>query len=175
MIHPPKHDESQIRHQGNPNDSGFGSGALAILFVLGAAALFAWALSSGEETTVLSFGLIKARRVQLEADVDEMLEGKSWWTQLSYEYPDCNQTDKEIRDLERNISFFLSRNSKVIREAAAPFCQGSQSLNIPTNPSILSGCPQTNYTMVMGLLPPEDRAPQCRLLQPSGCPHDGCL
>ncbi len=28
MIHPPKQDESQINAQGNPNDSGFESGAL---------------------------------------------------------------------------------------------------------------------------------------------------
>ncbi len=30
MIHPPKQDESQINAQGNPNDSGFESGALEI-------------------------------------------------------------------------------------------------------------------------------------------------
>ena len=30
MIHPPKQDESQISAQGNPNDSGFKSGALAV-------------------------------------------------------------------------------------------------------------------------------------------------
>ena len=31
MIHPPKQDESQISDQENPNDSGFGSGALDLL------------------------------------------------------------------------------------------------------------------------------------------------
>lgn len=60
---------------------------------------------------------VKARRVQLEADVDEMLKGKSWWTQLNYDYPDYNQMDKEIRDLEWDVKLFLSRNTKVIREA----------------------------------------------------------
>ena len=72
---------------------------------------------AARDAAIQRLARVKARRVQLEADVDEMLEGKSWWTQLSYDYPDYNQMDKEIRDLERNVSFFLSRNSKVIREA----------------------------------------------------------
>jgi len=60
---------------------------------------------------------VKVRRLQLEADVDEMLKGKSWWTQLNYDYPDYNHMDKEIRDLELDVKLFLSRNKKIIREA----------------------------------------------------------
>ena len=60
---------------------------------------------------------VKARRVQLEADVDEMLEGTSWWTQLTYDYPDYNKMDKEIQDLERDVRLFLSRKAEIIREA----------------------------------------------------------
>lgn len=60
---------------------------------------------------------VKARRAQLEADVDEMLKGKSWWTQFNYDYPDYNKMDKEIRDLERDVKLFLSRNAKTMREA----------------------------------------------------------
>ena len=60
---------------------------------------------------------VKARRVQLEADVDEMLEGTSWWTQLTYDYPDYNKMDKEIQDLERDVRIFLSRKAEIIREA----------------------------------------------------------
>jgi vacuolar-type H+-ATPase subunit I/STV1 len=60
---------------------------------------------------------VKARRVRLEADVNEMLEGTGWWTQLTYGYPDYKKMDKEIQDLEREVSYFLSRNAKIIREA----------------------------------------------------------
>lgn len=60
---------------------------------------------------------VKARRIQLEADVDEMLEGTSWWTQLTYDYPDYNKMDKEIQDIERDVRLFLSRKAKIIREA----------------------------------------------------------
>ena len=60
---------------------------------------------------------VKARRVQLEADVNEMLEGTSWWTQLTYDYPDYNKMDKEIQDLERDVRLFLSRKTEIIREA----------------------------------------------------------
>lgn len=60
---------------------------------------------------------VKTRRVQLEADVDEMLEGTSWWTQLTYDYPDYNKMDKEIHDLERDVRLFLSRKAEIIREA----------------------------------------------------------
>ncbi|MEP3331124.1 hypothetical protein [Sedimentitalea sp.] len=60
---------------------------------------------------------VKARRVQLEADVDEMLAGTSWWTKLTYDYPDYNKMDKEIQDLERDVRRFLSRKAEIIREA----------------------------------------------------------
>ena len=72
---------------------------------------------AARDAAIQRLARVKARRVQLEADVDEMLKGKSWWTQLSYDYPDYNKMDKEIRDLERNVRLFLSRNAKTIREA----------------------------------------------------------
>ncbi|MHC0055718.1 hypothetical protein [Actibacterium sp. D379-3] len=72
---------------------------------------------AARDAAIQRLARVKARRVQLEADVDEMLEGKSWWTQLSYDYPDYNKMDKEIRDLERDVKLFLSRNAKTIREA----------------------------------------------------------
>lgn len=71
---------------------------------------------AARDAAIQRLGRVKARRVQLEADVDEMLKGKSWWTQLTYDYPDYNQMDKEIRDLEWNVKLFLSRNATVIRE-----------------------------------------------------------
>jgi hypothetical protein len=72
---------------------------------------------AARDAAIQRLARVKARRVQLEADVDEMLKGKSWWTQLTYDYPDYNQMDKEIRDLEWDVKLFLSRNAKVIREA----------------------------------------------------------
>lgn len=72
---------------------------------------------AARDAAIQRLARVKARRVQLEADVDEMLKGKSWWTQLSYDYPDYNKMDKEIRDLERDVKLFLSRNAKTIREA----------------------------------------------------------
>jgi hypothetical protein len=71
---------------------------------------------AARDAAIQRLAQVKARRVQLEADVDEMLKGKSWWTQLNYDYPDYNQMDKEIRDLEWAIKLFLSRNTKIIRE-----------------------------------------------------------
>lgn len=72
---------------------------------------------AARDAAIQRLARVKARRVQLEADVDEMLKGKSWWTQLSYDYPDYNKMDKEIRDLERDVRLFLSRNAKNIRQA----------------------------------------------------------
>ena len=72
---------------------------------------------AARDAAIQRLAWVKARRVQLEADVNEMLEGTSWWTQLTYDYPDYNQMDKQIRDLERDVSFFLARNAKGIREA----------------------------------------------------------
>lgn len=72
---------------------------------------------AARDAAIQRLARVKARRVQLEADVDEMLKGKSWWTQLSYDYPDYNKMDKEIRDLERDVRLFLSRNAKTIQEA----------------------------------------------------------
>lgn len=72
---------------------------------------------AARDAAIQRLARVKVRRGQLEADVDEMLEGKSWWTQLSYDYPDYNKMDKEIRDLERDVKLFLSRNAKTIREA----------------------------------------------------------
>lgn len=72
---------------------------------------------AARDVAIQRLARVKARRVQLEADVDEMLEGTSWWTRLTYDYPDYNQMDKEIRDLERDVRLFLSRNAKGIREA----------------------------------------------------------
>ncbi|MCX7560167.1 hypothetical protein OS190_11360 [Sulfitobacter sp. F26204] len=72
---------------------------------------------AARDAAIQRLARVKVRRVQLEADVDEMLKGKSWWTQLSYDYPDYNKMDKEIRDLERDVKLFLSRNAKTIREA----------------------------------------------------------
>lgn len=72
---------------------------------------------AARDAAIQRLARVKARRVQLEADVDEMLKGKSWWTQLNYDYPDYNKMDKEIRDLEWDVKLFLSRNAKTIREA----------------------------------------------------------
>jgi len=72
---------------------------------------------AARDAAIQRLARVKARRVQLEVDVDEMLKGKSWWTQLNYDYPDYNQMDKEIRDLEWDVKLFLSRNTKIIREA----------------------------------------------------------
>lgn len=71
---------------------------------------------AARDAAIQRLARVKARRGQLEADVDEMLKGKSWWAQLNYDYPDYKQMDKEIRDLERDVKLFLSRNTKVIRE-----------------------------------------------------------
>jgi hypothetical protein len=72
---------------------------------------------AARDAAIQRLARVKARRVQLEADVDEMLKGKSWWTHLNYDYPDYNQMDKEIRDLEWDVKLFLSRKTKIIREA----------------------------------------------------------
>lgn len=72
---------------------------------------------AARDAAIQRLARVKACRVQLEADVDEMLKGKSWWTQLNYDYPDYNQMDKEIQDLEWDVKLFLSRNTKIIREA----------------------------------------------------------
>jgi len=72
---------------------------------------------AARDAAIQRLARVKARRIQLEADVDDILKGKSWWTQLNYDYPDYNKMDKEIRDLERDVKLFLSRNAKTIREA----------------------------------------------------------
>jgi hypothetical protein len=72
---------------------------------------------AARDAAIQRLARVKARRVQLEADVDEMLKGTSWWTQLAYDYPDYNQMDKQIRDLERDVRLFLTRNAKRIQEA----------------------------------------------------------
>ena len=72
---------------------------------------------AARDAAIQRLARVKARRVQLEADVDEMLKGKSWWDQLTYDYPDYNQMDREIRRLEWDVKLFLSRNATVIREA----------------------------------------------------------
>lgn len=43
---------------------------------------------AARDAAIQRLARVKARRVQLEADVDEMLKGKSWWAQLNYDYPD---------------------------------------------------------------------------------------
>lgn len=72
---------------------------------------------AARDAAIQRLARVKARRVQLEADVDEMLKGTSWWTQLTYDYPDYNRMDKEIRDLEGDVSLFLTRNAKEIQGA----------------------------------------------------------
>ncbi|MGR3460945.1 MAG: hypothetical protein ACU0C8_04110 [Roseovarius sp.] len=72
---------------------------------------------AARDAAIQRLARVKARRVQLEADVDEMLKGKSWWAQLTYDYPDYNKMDTEIRRLEWDVNLFLSRNATGIREA----------------------------------------------------------
>ncbi|MCV6824878.1 MULTISPECIES: hypothetical protein [Halocynthiibacter] len=72
---------------------------------------------AARDAAIQRLARVKARRVQLEADVDEMLECTSWWTKLTYDYPDYNKMDKEIRDFERDVRLFLSRKADIIREA----------------------------------------------------------
>lgn len=64
---------------------------------------------------------VKARRARLEADVDELLKGASWWQKLNYDYPDYYKMDREIRGLEEEVSRFLFTNSRKIRDAEARF------------------------------------------------------
>lgn len=72
---------------------------------------------AARDAGVQRLALVNARRVQLEADIDAMLEGTSWWTRLNYDYPDYNKMDKEIKDLEQDVRLFLSREEIAIREA----------------------------------------------------------
>lgn len=72
---------------------------------------------AARDAAVQRLARVKARRVQLEADIDAMLEGTSWWTKLNHDYPDYNKMDKEIKDLERDVRLFLSREEIAIREA----------------------------------------------------------
>ena len=62
---------------------------------------------------------VKARRIQLEADVDEILESASWWQKLNYDYPDYRKMDREIEKLELSVERFLSANDEDICAAEA--------------------------------------------------------
>lgn len=72
---------------------------------------------AARDAAIQRLARVKARRIQLESDVHEMLEGTSWWAQFTYDYPDYNKIDKEIQDLELGVRLFLSRKAKIIREA----------------------------------------------------------
>ncbi len=74
---------------------------------------------AARDTAVRNLAHVKARRIQLEADVDEILEGASWWQKLNYDDPDYRKMDSEIEKLERSVERFLSANGEDIRAATA--------------------------------------------------------
>lgn len=76
---------------------------------------------AARDAAIQRLARVKARRVQLEADVDAILKGTSWWNQIIYDRPDYKKMDKEIRDLESEVSLFLKRKAKEIQAAEDKF------------------------------------------------------
>lgn len=66
---------------------------------------------------------VNARRMQLKADVDEILRGASWWQKLTYDYPDYHAMDREIEKLEAKVDRFLRENARAIEAAEVNFAE----------------------------------------------------
>jgi hypothetical protein len=78
-------------------------------------------LLSARDAAFSRLSHVKARRVQLEEDVDDSLKGASWWQRLNYDYPDYRAMDRDIEYLERYIRISISIKGQAIREVELRF------------------------------------------------------
>lgn len=76
---------------------------------------------AARDAAVRNLEHVKARRIQLELDVNETLEGASWWQKLNYDYPDYVKMDREIETLDCSVKRFLAANGEDICAAEAKF------------------------------------------------------
>ncbi|MDO6729869.1 hypothetical protein Q4577_07550 [Marinovum sp. 2_MG-2023] len=76
---------------------------------------------SARDAAVQNLKYVKARRRQLELDVEDILKDASWWQKLNYDYPDYRKMDRDIEKLEADVRYFLASNAAAIKTAESQF------------------------------------------------------